>query len=220
MSQKNAFLLCAALAAFVSQGCQPAPIECVCKCDGPPPPGTEVTVVTPGDSDAPAPRAVAKPPEKAPRAARAAATPRSKPTPPPSLAREGARKEVPRRASGRVAHEPGSGTPTTLSDADKKEMITVMTEFANAAGARNLAGMQKWTTGRLGKSLESAVEKYTERLFRRTDMFSTGVQKGVTVESANDVGDGNFDVEYKFGTGDTARCLLFREEGKWRLNRL
>ena len=96
----------------------------------------------------------------------------------------------------------------------------MMTEFANAAGARNLAGMQKWTTGRLGKSLESAVEKYTERLFRRTDMFSTGVQKGVTVESANDVGDGNFDVEYKFGTGDTARCLLFREEGKWRLNRL
>ncbi len=218
MIQKLSFLLCAALAVFVSPGCQPAPIECVCKCDGPPPPGTEVTVVEASAEAAPK-AVVMTPPKKAAAPAARPAT-AARPTPPAALARAAARKNAPRRASGRVAHEPGSGTPTTLTDGDKKEMVTVMTEFANAAGARNLAGMQKWTTVRLGKSLESAVEKYTDRLFRRTDMFSTGAQKGVSVLSANDLSDGNFDVEFKFGSGETARCLLFREEGKWRLNRL
>jgi hypothetical protein len=220
MSQRISFLMCAVLTAFVYMGCQPAPIECVCKCDGPPPPGTEVTVVEAEAPETPSPRVVSKTPARPARAKRPAAADR--PTPPAALDRAaGARKSaVPRRASGRVPHEPGSGTPTDLSGADKKEIVTVITEFANAAGARNLAGMQKWTTGRLGKSLESAVEKYTDRLFRRTDIFSTGVQKGVSVQSANDVGDGNFDVEFKFGTGESARCLLFREDGKWRLNRL
>jgi len=99
-------------------------------------------------------------------------------------------------------------------------MATVLKEFSNAAGARNLAGMQKWTTKRLGTSLESAVERHTERLYRRTDIFTKGAPTGVTVGQVTNSGGGNHSVEFKFGNGESVNLMLFKEEGKWRLNRL
>jgi hypothetical protein len=171
-----------------------------------------VTVVS-GDGSAPAAPAAAAP---APAAPQVAATP-----PPARPARPAPAAAAPAKATGQVAHEPGSGSPTDVGDEARKEMATVLTEFANAAGARNFEGMRPWCTERLGDSLSKAVETHTERLYRRTDMFTKGVQSGeVTIGATKDTGDGNYDVEFKFANGDSANVLMFKEEGKWRLNRL
>ena len=192
-------------------GCQPAaqePIKCVCACDQPPPEGTKVTVTAPeAAAAAPATQSAAAAPAPA-APAPAAAAPAARPGPAPS------------RATGQVGMEPGSGTPVTVSEADKEAMKKAFSEFSNAAGARNLQGMQAWTTKRLGTSLGDAIEKYTDRLYRRTDTFTAGVKAGVTVAEVRDAGEGNFDVEMKFGNGESARVLFFKEEGKWLLNRL
>jgi hypothetical protein len=116
--------------------------------------------------------------------------------------------------------EPGTGTPAQVSDAEKEEMKKVFVGFAEAAGARDIEAMKKWTTGRLGSSLASAVEKYQDRLYRRTDTFTAGAKSGVTVAEVLDSGGGNFDVQVKFGNGESARVLFFKEDGAWRLNRL
>ena len=68
--------------------------------------------------------------------------------------------------------------PKVMGEADKTEMQTVFEGFAKAAKERNVGEMKKFTTERLGKSLESSLEKYAERLYRRTDMFSAGVSSG------------------------------------------
>lgn len=189
-------------------GCQPQePVKCVCNCEGPIPEGAVVRVEG-GD------KAAAK---AAPAAKPAAAKPAARPTPakPPA-----AKPAEGRKAAGKVSAEPGSGTPVTVTADDKKEMAEVIKGFAEAAGKRSLPDMQKWTTERLGNSLVSAVEKHTDRLYRRTDIFSNGAKKGVEIGTTNDVGDGNYDVEIKFGDGENVRLLFFKELGKWRLNRL
>jgi hypothetical protein len=120
-----------------------------------------------------------------------------------------------------VASEPGSGNPVTVSDAEKAEILGAMTTFANAAAARNFSDMKKWTTQRLGESLEKAMQTHAERLYKRTDIFSNGVKAGApTVAATKDVGDGNLDVEFKFADGQTVNVLMFKEEGKWLFNRL
>lgn len=180
------------------------PVKCVCNCDGPPPEGAIVKV-----NEAPAAAPVAPAVAAAPTPAPAAAPARTeRPAPGPA------------RATGQVGAEPGSGTPTQLTDDDKTQITKAVTEFANAAGARNLAGMKQWTTQRLGGSLDDAVAKHTERLYRRTDMLTKGVQSGVTIGNTNDTGDGNVDVQLKFSSGDQANLLFFKEDGKWLINRL
>lgn len=185
--------------------CQPAaqePIKCVCNCDGPPPEGAKVTVA----GTAPQ-AAAAAPTPAAPAAAVVAPTP-ARPAP------------APPRATGEVGQEPGTGAPAAVTDADKEEMKKTFSAFAEAAGSRNMDEMKKSTTARLGGSLASAVEKYKDRLFNRTDIFTAGVKSGVTVGSVLEGGPGNYDVELKFGNGQSARVLFFKEEGAWKLNRL
>ena len=233
MKRYTALIFGLGLFAGMSQGCQPEtpePVRCVCNCDNPPPEGTVVTV-NPAEAEpaaapvAVAPKVVPAPAPKAPEARPVA----KRPTPPsrPVAEAPGRRPAPPSvrppagaRAAGKVSAEPGSGSPVTLTDKDKSEMATVLKEFSNAAGARNLAGMQKWTTKRLGSSLESAVERHTERLFRRTDIFTKGAPTGVTVGQVTNSGGGNHSVEFKFGNGESVNLMLFQEEGNWRLNRL
>ena len=208
--QKMGLLLGATLIIGTVFGCQqPQPAQCVCNCEGPPPEGATIVI----DEKKAEPKAAEKVVEKAAPAVAAPspAAPAARPTPP---------ARVPRKARGRVSAEPGSGTPKVMEDTDKSEMKTVFEGFAKAAKARNLGDMQKFTTERLGKSLESSLEKYAERLYRRTDMFSAGVASGVTIGGTNELGDGNFDIEIKFGEGTPVHVLFFKEEGKWRLNRL
>lgn len=185
---------------------QPDPIQCVCQCDGPPPEGAKVTVTSASEQPA---VAAAKP------AVKPTPAPAKEPPPPAPAANR------PTRATGQVAAEPGSGVPVTVTDEAKKEMLTAMEGLAKAAKARDMEGMKKFTTERLGTSLESAVEKHGDRLYRRTDIFSAGIDAGAPViEQTNDVGDGNFDVQFKFANGETAHLLMFKEEGKWVFNRL
>lgn len=203
--KKGAVLVGLGLVALAAVGgCQPAaqePIKCVCNCDGPPPEGAKVTVQ--GAAPAAAPAAAA------PAPATAAAA--------PAPARPVA---APAKAAGEVGQEPGTGAPVAVTEADKDEMKKAFEGFAQAAGARNMEEMRKWTTDRLGGSLASAVEKYKDRLFNRTDIFTNGAKSGVTIGSVLDGGGGNFDVEVKFGSGQPVRVLFYKEEGKWRLNRL
>ena len=197
-------------------GCQPEPVQCVCQCDGPLPEGAKVrlasTEADKGQKTAPA-AAVAAPAKSAPAAA--------KPAPRPVRNREAARPTArPNKASGPVGAEPGSGTPIKLSDQDKKEMASVLEGFAKAAGAKKIEEMKKWTTERLGNALGRAVTKHTDRLYKRTDIFTQGVKSGMSVGNTNDIGDGNFDIEFKFKDGQTVHVLMFKENNKWRLNRL
>ncbi|GMV41926.1 MAG: hypothetical protein AMXMBFR64_36420 [Myxococcales bacterium] len=199
--KKAAVLAGFGLIAIVAVACQPAaqePIKCVCNCDGPPPEGAKVTVQGPAPAAAPAVAAAPTP---------AAAVPAA-PAPSPGV------------ASGSVPQEPGTGAPVQVSDADKEEMKKAFSAFAAAAGSRNMDEMRKWTTERLGGSLAGAVEKYKDRLFSRTDIFTKGAAGGVTVGSVLEGGPGNFDVEFKFSNGESARVLFFKENGAWKLNRL
>ena len=209
-TQRFAWIGTGALLGLIGMACQqPQPAQCICNCDGPPPEGAIIEIAekeakvvpaaqpVPAAPAAPAPQATARPSEV-----------------PDSL------KRIPRKARGRVAAEPGSGVPKQMSDEDKNEMKEVFVQFAKAAKSRSLEEMKKATTERLENSLESSLEKYSERLYRRTDMFSVGAESGVTIGGTNDLGDGNFDIEIKFGTGQPVHVLYFKEEGKWRLNRL
>jgi len=200
-------------------GCQqPQPAQCVCNCEGPPPEGAIIKIkesaeekeaaAAPSKVEAPAAKSVAP---AAPVVARGEAAAKRRAVPP---------ARVPRKARGRIAAEPGSGIPKVMGDSDKKEMKEVFLQFSKAAKSRNLGEMKKTTTERLGNSLESSLEKYAERLYRRTDLFSAGAETGVTIGATNDLGDGNFDIEIKFGTGNPVHVLFFKEEGNWRLNRL
>jgi len=194
-------------------GCQPAePAQCVCNCDGPPPEGATVKI-----KEQPAEEKKAAPVAGAAAVAPVPAAPAVAPAAPKRVAPPA---RVPRKARGRVSAEPGSGVPKVMSAADTTEMKDVFLKFAKSAKARNLGEMQKTTTERLGKSLEASLDKYAERLYRRTDLFSAGAETGVTIGGTNELGDGNFDVEIKFGTGSPVHVLFFKEEGKWRLNRL
>ena len=211
--------------AVAAVGCKPQPVRCVCECEGPPPEGVEVKVVQAKDEAAASsestastrPAASARPAASrpAPKVART-----EQPASPPAPTRTPSTNR-PRKATGRVGVEPGSGVPVEVSEAERQEMLKAIKEFSNAAGARNLEGMKQWTTERLGGALERAVNgKNRERLFRRTDMFTRGVLAGVELGTIRDTGDGNFDVEVKFKTGDIVHVLMFKEEGRWVLNRL
>ena len=161
------------LVAGVVGACQPPePAQCVCNCEGPPPEGAIVKIK---EQPAEEKKATAPTPAAAPAPAAAAA-----PAAPAAPARVAPPARVPRKARGRVSAEPGSGVPKVMSDADKTEMKDVFLQFAKASKSRNLGEMQKTTTERLGKSLEASLDKYAERLYRRTDLFSKGAESGVT----------------------------------------
>ncbi len=213
-------------AALGLAGCRREPITCECYCQGPIPPEAKVRIEKAGEkpgakgssgSSAAGATKVAPPPK--PSAARNVAPPPS--APPPVQRKKLAKVDGSRKAQGRVASEPGSGTPVELPPEDAKEILDVFVNFAKAAGKHDFAEMRKWTTERLGKALESAMNKYKERLFRRTDIFADGVKAGPPkMSDVREVGDGNFDVEFKFANGKSVRVLFFKELGHWRLNRL
>lgn len=206
--KKTIQIVLSSLLVLMAAGCngRAEPVQCVCNCDGPPPEGSVVKIAEK--------KTEAKAAPAAPAASAAPARPATRPaaaTPP---------VRVPRKARGRVSAEPGSGVPKVMSAEDKSQMKSVFLAFATAAKERNIGDMQKSTTERLGKSLEAALEKHKDRLYRRTDLFSVGAEGGLTIGSTNDIGDGNFDIEIKLSSGAPVHVLFFKEEGKWRLNRL
>ena len=80
--------------------------------------------------------------------------------------------------------------------------------------------MQKHATERFAKSIAGALTRQKDRLYRGIKESLAASKGKIEIKSVGDVGRGNVDVELQFSNGHTDHVMFFKEDGKWRLNRL
>lgn len=206
--------LAAPLGAALWLACQaPPPCECVCDCkeaaaatteESPAPDEAGSGAVLGSGWDTPPPR-----PTRRPGAVRDRRADRGK-----AARGKGA------RARGQVSARPGTGAVVPLDDQGRKEMQTVFSGFIKAAAKRDIPGMKRWTTGRWGDNLDGTIERYEKRFYRSVDQLVEALPSGMTLGEVRDTGGGNFEGQFRFGSGLERRPIFFKEGGKWRINRL
>ncbi|MGM0578814.1 MAG: hypothetical protein ACQEXJ_24035 [Myxococcota bacterium] len=182
--------LCALVA---TAACEPQPkqVECVCRCE---PDGAATGSTT----------------TVAPRPAQSATGATTQP----------ATDTAPRKARGPVGMEPGSGDVVEMPPEDRTQMKDTLVAFMEDAKERDLETMTAHTTERLGASLERAVPRYEERLYRGLRPSIDALGSGVELIEVRDMGRGNHEGHFRFGDGHERRVIFFEESGRWLLNRL
>ena len=122
--------------------------------------------------------------------------------------------------AGRAGFPPGSGALTEIPDRDRKAMVSAAVTFFEAARAENVDAMRDVSTQLFTTNLLDNMDRYRERFYRGLTDSLDSSRKGVSPGEVRMPDEGHFEIELKFGDGESRRIMMAVESGHWRVNRL
>ena len=99
-------------------------------------------------------------------------------------------------------------------------MVSAAVTFFEAARAENVDAMRDVSTQLFTTNLLDNMDRYRERFYRGLTDSLDSSRKGVSPGEVRMPDEGHFEIELKFGDGESRRIMMAVESGHWRVNRL